>query len=363
MNHLTFNPCTTNERHQEPDAVYHLYNRLAHSVRLLDDEDKDDFIDRVRRVAEFSGIKLLSWCVMTNHFHLLVYLPERPCELSYEEFERRASLLLPSERAVLFEKSIAHHAVPPDVLERLYNIGVFMKIVKENFTLAYNERHGHHGTMWEGPYKFKRIPMDVRSMSTVAAYHNLNPVRACMVGDYTSYRWTSFAAATAGDKVALDGLHFIFENILDPDEVVTNLSDKLVTMMQQKMDRDLEAGKLEIAEAVWRKRLANQNEKLDPLTNEAMLIQVEERMAKLQSNELHDEMAKMLGRPASDNEVRIVRALAADPQVKTDDLSRITGIGLSYIKKLSGILQQKGIISREGTKRRSIWRVNLFRGE
>ena len=360
MNTRLFNPCTTNLRHQEPDAVYHIYNRLAHSVKLLDDEGKDDFIDRVRRVAKFSGVELLCWCVMTNHFHLLVYLPKRPDEISYDEFKRRLEFLHPSERAVLFEEGgTAPRAVPENVLERLFNIGVFMKIVKENFTIAYNERTGHHGTMWEGPYRFKRIPMDVKSMSTLAAYQNLNPVRACMAPDFTGYRWTAFAAACAGDRMALDGLRFIYDAILDKDSV-TNLSDTLVTMMRRKMEGDLEAGKLEMAEALWRRRLAGKAEKDDPLTDEAKMVEVEERMRKLQSDELHREMERILGRPATDGEVRIVRAMAADPEAKTEQLARITGVGQSLVKKLSGILQKCGIVTREGTKRRSFWRINLF---
>ena len=354
-------PTSSNVRHQQPDNVYHLYNTIAHSVRFLEDEEKFDLMDRIRRVSEFCGIKLLSWCLMSNHFHLLVYLPFAPM-LSEPEIRRRLALLHPDESASFFEGFIRGRA-PVEMSQRMCNIGMFMKLVKQNFTLAYNDRTAHRGTMWEGPYKFKKIPMREKDLTTVAAYQNLNPVRACMAADYTSYPWTSFAAASKGDAIALSGLDFIFGGfaVRNIQPTRTNISDILVRSMQAKMDADLEQMKRERAEAVWRKRLAGSAMPHDdPLTSEAMVAQVEARMAKLQSEDLHKELARLLGRPAADSEVKVVRAIAADPQVKTDELAKITGSSPSIIKRLSLRLQKRGIISREGTKRRSFWRVTLF---
>ena len=357
-------PTSSNVRHQQPDNVYHLYNTIAHSVKFLEDEEKLDLMDRIRRVAEFCGIKLLSWCLMTNHFHLLVYLPPAR-ELSDEEFRERLALLHPEENATFFEGFIRGRA-PKELSRRMCNIGMFMKMVKQNFTLAYNERTAHRGTMWEGPYKFKKIPFSVRDLSTVAAYQNLNPIRACMADDFVSYPWTSFAAATKGDLSALKGIEFVFggfENRTNMSNILVQSRDELLAQMQAKMDADLETVKRERAEAVWRRRIAGAAAPAqpDPLTQEAMVAQVEARMERLNSDELHKELERLLGRPAVEGEVKMVRAMAADPEVKAESLARITGENLSLVKRLSLILQKHGIITREGTKRRSFWRVNLFR--
>lgn len=375
---ILLDPTTCNKRHQDPDNVYHLYNRIAHSVRFLNDEEKDDLMDRVRRIAEFCGIKLLSWCLMTNHFHLLVYLPY-PQDLSRAEIERRLGLLRPEERAVFVDGFILDRA-PREVTKRMYNIGMFMKIVKENFTIAYNARTEHRGTMWAGPYCFKKIPMTVEDLSRSAAYQNLNPVRACMVADYESYAWTSFAAAAQGDVVALDGIDFVFggyetrtdvsdTSVRAPDER-TDLSDtlvrptaeELVLRMREKMDVELEEYKRERAEAVWRKRLAGVvEERADPLTSEAMVAQVEAQMAKLRADDFREELARILGRMAEEDEVKVIRAMAADPAVKTGELAKIAGASVSRVKRISQILQKLGIVRREGTRRRSVWRIALFR--
>jgi len=360
---ITLTPTARNNRHQDPDAVYHLYNRVAHSVRFLNDEEKTDLLDRVLRIAEFCGIRPLSWCLMTNHFHILIYLP-RPQELSHEELERRLKLLKPDERAVFYDGFILDRA-PEKIVERMYNIGMFMKIVKENFTIAYNDRTGHHGTMWEGPYRFKKIPMCIKDLSNVASYQNLNPVRACMASDYVSYPWTSFAAASQGDRRALSGIEFVFGGYVNRTNVSDTLvhpAEELVAMMREKMDRDLEEYQRERAEAVWRKRLAGEcSVEPDPLTTEAMVAQVEVQMAKLQSDAFYEELSRALGRAACDDEVKVVRAMAVSPVAKTGDLAKVSGASESRVKRISLLLQGLGIISREGTRRNSIWRLNLFR--
>lgn len=358
-------PTLSNVRHQDPDNVYHIYNRVAHSVRFLDNEEKDDLLDRVRRIAEFCGIRLLSWCMMTNHFHLLVYLPV-PKELSREELRRRFDLLKDDERAVFIEGFIKDRA-PMDVVSRMCNIGMMMKMIKENFTIAYNERTGHHGTMWEGPYRYKKIPMRTHDMSTVAAYQNLNPIRACMVADFESYPWTAFAAAKRGDIRALEGIDFIFggyEERTNVSNTLVHSAEELVGLMEEKMNDELDKYELEKAEAVWRRRFAGKaEEREDPLTVEAKMAQVEARMNKLQADELHRELAKVLGREAKEDEIRMIRAIAVDPAIKSPELAKIVGSSESRIKRLSLLLQKCGVIRREGTKRRSAWIVSLFRQE
>ena len=82
----------SNFRKREPFTVHHIMNRIAHRVFFLRDEERNDFIEMMRRVAEFTGIQLLGWCVMNNHFHILAYLPERK-EVDEAEVVRRVGVL------------------------------------------------------------------------------------------------------------------------------------------------------------------------------------------------------------------------------------------------------------------------------
>jgi len=63
------------------DGVYHITTRVANRAFLFDDELKDRIVDWMYDVADFSGVNLLAWCVMENHLHLLVHVPEVPTRL------------------------------------------------------------------------------------------------------------------------------------------------------------------------------------------------------------------------------------------------------------------------------------------
>ena len=356
---IVFRPTTCHNRHQEHDSVYHLYNRVAHSVRFLDETEKNDLLDRVRRVSGFCGIKLLSWCMMTNHFHLLVYLPPIR-ELSADEIMRRFRLLQPDERGA-FEEGFVLNRAPREIVKRMCNIGMFMKIVKENFTLSYNDRTGHRGTMWEGPYRFKKVPMNVADLMCSAAYQNLNPMRACMAGDYTSYPWTSYAAASRGDNIALAGIEFMaggYENRTGVSDTSVRTCQDLIECFRAEMDRTMTDWEFARAEAVVRRRIAERREDIcDPLVSEAVMVQVEARKAKLMSEDFHAELSKIMKRSVSDDELAVVRAMSLDPMVKGPDLAKLARVSLSRIKRICLTLQNSGIVIRKGTRRSSVWSV------
>jgi len=67
-----------------PDlAIYHTTSRVVHCQFLFQAEEKEQFRVLMRMYEQFSGCRVLSYCVMTNHFHLLL---EVPPPLSYGEF-------------------------------------------------------------------------------------------------------------------------------------------------------------------------------------------------------------------------------------------------------------------------------------
>ena len=87
-------------RNKEYDTVHHITSRIAHKVRFLQDEDeRTDLVEMIRRAAEFTCIKLIGWCVMVNHFHILAFL-SKPVELSDDEVVRRYGVLKGARAAV-----------------------------------------------------------------------------------------------------------------------------------------------------------------------------------------------------------------------------------------------------------------------
>ena len=91
----------SNRRDRESETAHHLISRIAHRVYFLNEDERKDFLEIVRRAAEFTGVRLLGWCVMTNHFHILAYLPAPEC-IDEDEALRRYGVL--KGQAALAEK-------------------------------------------------------------------------------------------------------------------------------------------------------------------------------------------------------------------------------------------------------------------
>ena len=84
-------------RENKHNRVYHLISRIAHRAFFLSADERDRYIDIMKRSAAFSGVRLLAWCVMTNHVHILVYVPE-PEELSDDALLSRMRTLYRKSR-------------------------------------------------------------------------------------------------------------------------------------------------------------------------------------------------------------------------------------------------------------------------
>ena len=59
----------------EQNRCYHLVSRLAHRAFFFDDEEQDRAVALMRRVEGFSGVVVLAYAFMSNHFHIFIYVP------------------------------------------------------------------------------------------------------------------------------------------------------------------------------------------------------------------------------------------------------------------------------------------------
>ena len=85
-----------------------------------------------------------------------------------------------------------------------------MKTLLQRFTRWFNSTHNRRGTLWEERYKSVTVESGVAAR-TMAAYIDLNPVRAGMVSAPAQYRWNSYGEAVDGGtkgngKKAREGL-------------------------------------------------------------------------------------------------------------------------------------------------------------
>ena len=62
-----------------PVGYYHCMSRIVGREYLLGDEEKEEFVKLMRIYADFGDLELVTHCIMSNHFHILVEVPRRPC--------------------------------------------------------------------------------------------------------------------------------------------------------------------------------------------------------------------------------------------------------------------------------------------
>ena len=80
-------------------ALYHCISRTVAGAFLFDAVAKERLRRQLWQVADFSGVEVLTYCLMSNHFHLLIRVPDREeVVLSDRELLRRYAVLYPEPR-------------------------------------------------------------------------------------------------------------------------------------------------------------------------------------------------------------------------------------------------------------------------
>ncbi|HEX5271443.1 MAG TPA: transposase [Gemmataceae bacterium] len=148
-------------RHQWTEAAcYHVLNRGHDRGTLFHDADRTRFLELVARYRDRFGVRLYHYCLMGNHFHLLLQLPD-PRQLS----RVAAGLLV----------AYWHH---------------------------YRRRYGLAGHLYQNRFKSPAIEAD-EYLLTCGRYIERNPVEARMAGSPWEYRWSSCRAHALGEADSL----------------------------------------------------------------------------------------------------------------------------------------------------------------
>ena len=347
----------SNRRNKETETIHHLTSRIAHRVYFLKDDERNDLLEMMRRVAEFIGIKLLGWCVMTNHFHILAYLPKR-VDVDEAEVLRRYGVLKGQAASEDAARSFAEWRMSGErrveewlagQRRRMYDIGSFMKIVKQWFTEEYNRRNGHCGTLWESAYHDRIVPNGLRELTSCLGYIHLNPIRAAVADTFDGYAWSSYAAFRRGDNVALEGMRFVYGEECTRDEIRER--------HEAVLDALLEKEKLRRAAEIVRRRKAGYDEPADPLTTEAFIQQTATRLEEVRREAVRLREARMSAATAKTEEMEreVVAALTLNPHADVKELSETLLLPAPSVYRLLQGMVKRGKVMHE--ERGGGWRI------
>ena len=203
---------------QSQAGCFHVINRIYDRKFLIDTEGKDLLLKLVRAYEDVCGVEVLTFCIMDNHFHLLVRVPHRPegFDVPLDVVVARLERALGEESVKLMRRNLEfwrttknHSAIEAwrqRQVARMFSLSEFMKAIQLRFSRWFNLRNDRRGTLWESRYTSVIVEEEERALRTMAAYIDLNPVRAGMVSDPADYRWSGYAEAMAGKALARRGL-------------------------------------------------------------------------------------------------------------------------------------------------------------
>lgn len=144
-------------------AVYHVTSRgNAKSDIYLDDADRELFLGVLEYVVDRFGWKCHAYCLMTNHYHLMIETPQP-------------------------------------------NLSRGMSQLNGMFTQRFNRRHGRVGHVFQGRFKSIIVDRDAYLLE-LSRYIVRNPIAANMVKNIKDWPWSSYRA-TCGLIPAPSFLH------------------------------------------------------------------------------------------------------------------------------------------------------------
>jgi putative transposase len=147
-------------RLDSPGTLHHVMMRGIERKRIFrEDEDRKDFVSRLRNLSQETGTRLLAWSLLNTHVHLLLF--SGPSGLS-----------------------------------------LFMRRLLSGYSQAFNRRHRRNGHLFQN--RFKSIICEEETyLLELVRYIHLNPLRASAVANLAEldrYPWSGHGALVGKEK-------------------------------------------------------------------------------------------------------------------------------------------------------------------
>ena len=156
-------------------SYYHIYNRGVNGMRIF--RRKPDYQRFLQKYTFYCGkaVKTLSYCLLPNHFHLLVYIRENAQE------PRRDG--------------------KPGMFR--LNASVQLGHCLNSYAQFFNRNYQRTGPVFESPFERKLLD-DEGYIQSVISYCNRNAVHHGLVKDIRKWEFSSYHATLNNDQSIID---------------------------------------------------------------------------------------------------------------------------------------------------------------
>ncbi|MCB0508688.1 MAG: transposase [Chitinophagales bacterium] len=164
----------------ENSTYYHVYNKaVTNNLLFKEDVHYYKFLEKIGKyILPFS--KIYAYCLMPNHFHLLIQIKEQ------EEIEKIASFI---------------KCKTQDDMER--QISRQFAHCFNGYTQWFNLKTDRKGKLFELPFRRKKVDSDTY-LSTLIAYIHLNPVNHGFADDVAEWKYSSYWSHLMSTKTKLE---------------------------------------------------------------------------------------------------------------------------------------------------------------
>ncbi|GAB4435679.1 MAG: hypothetical protein OHK0040_06860 [bacterium] len=186
------------------DAYYHIISRTVGKEFFLGDREKDKLQQFIFLYSRLFFVKVIGFCIMDNHFHLLIKMHDHS-HYSDEEILQRLSEFYNKE-SWQFKDQLDFYR------KKLGDLSEYVKSIKNSFSRWFNKINDRSGYFWGDRFKSVLVE-EGGALLNMLIYIDLNPVRAGIVDKPEDYRWSSISY-----RMLQKGENFLsFDGIYDED--------------------------------------------------------------------------------------------------------------------------------------------------
>lgn len=174
----------------EEETTYHVYNRTNNGELLFRSEENMRYFLSKYYQHTYHFLDTWCWCLLPNHFHLLVNVKSA---VSIKQYLHRQEL---HQLTITERKFLKDEITLSELIEHVF------KRFFQSYALAFNKQHERKGNLFYKPFKRVRVETDGQFLQA-AIYIHANSVKHGLTKIISDYKWSSWHSVLSSAPTGL----------------------------------------------------------------------------------------------------------------------------------------------------------------